>query len=261
MECTEILDNYIKFLSRNLIELKEKGYCEIGLPFPKPNGDSIILRIVKLSEDIYLISDEGFMDMFLFENGLDLWKLSSEKASDTFKYLRKRYGIKNSGKPYIVIEATKENLYERIFEMSNIMNELASLKLLTHSIQFDYFKDTVKLFFEKNRLNFKYKPDRLQFEWSEQNYSFDLDFLYYKKELFIKLLSSKTIIKSWALNFRIIKEFYETQNQDIILWTIFNEKAGITSEKIQKWFQNSVDNVIGWYTQKERIPEILEKSI
>ena len=145
--------------------------------------------------------------------------------------------------------------------MSNIMNELASLKLLTPSVQFDYFKETVKLFFEKNKLEFRYKPDRLQFEWSEQNYSFDLDFLYYKKEIYIKLLSSKTIIKSWALNFRIIKEFYETQNQDIILWTISNEKAGITSEKIQKWFQNSVDNVIGWYNQKERIPEILKSSL
>ena len=44
---------------------------------------------------------------------------------------------------------------------------------------------------------------------------------------------------------------------DIELWTIIDDKDGIEKEQIYKWFGGSVDQVIGWYQQKNKLKELI----
>ena len=258
MECKNILEGYLKFLSKDLIDLEKKGYCEIELPFPKPSGDSIVLKISPSSEGNFLISDDGFMDQFLFNNGLDLWNLSSEKARNAFSYLRKRYRVLSKEKPNVAILSDKDTIYNRLFQMSNVMNELASLKILAPSVQFTYFKQAIVVYFKRKNFEVTYNPEPIKFEWTQQEYSFNLDFLFYKKNIYAKVIASETNITRWALRFNIVKSFFETQNKEITLWAIFNDKAGITSDDLFKWFRDSVDETIAWYSQKEKIDQLIK---
>lgn len=257
MENSEFLEGYLKYLSKNLIETKEDNFYEFELPFPRPAGDSVILLIKAKRNGEYIISDDGFMDAYLFSYGIDLWKDRTEKIKDHFTLLKERYNFILDEAPYIAIKANKNNIFSRLYDMSNIISELGSLKLLAPSVQFEYFKTSVNLYFKKHHLNFKTSPDRIRFEMNRQEYSFELDFLIYDKSAYIKLISTTKMIHYWALNFIKMKEYYKDHDSKVELWTIFNDKAGLDSENIFKWFGDSVDHVIGWYSDKEKLEKLI----
>jgi len=257
MQIENLADGYIKFLGKQLIETKEDNIHKFELPFPHPSGDSIILTVTEKQNGEMIISDNGFIDAYLFNYGIDLWKIKQKKIREDFKSLRERYNLILEEAPYLVIKSEKDNLYSRIYEMANLINELASFKLLAPSVQFKYFKQTVKFYFIDKKIDFKENPDTLEFKISENRFSIDLDFLIYKRKAYIKLISSKKKIRYWALNFIKIKEYYRSHNQDLELWTFFNERAGIESNHITKWFGNAVDQVLGWQTEKDKLVDLV----
>ena len=128
-KCNELTKRYLEYLSKDLKEITHEDYCWIELPFPRPIGDSIFVRIDKI-EDGYMLSDHGFMIEYLWHYGLNLWKLEG-LAGDIFDSLKSRYDIVDEGNDgAIKLVSRPERLMARIFQMSNIMNELSFLRLL-----------------------------------------------------------------------------------------------------------------------------------
>ncbi len=251
MECQNILINYLNYLKKDLKEIREDTKCEIELPFPKPDGDSVLLSIEKKG-DKFLISDKGFMDEYLFLNGLDLWDLP-DKPKDIFLHLRRTYNIDLRYKPEIVISANKNELYLKIFQLSNIISELSSLKLLTPPITFSYFKTSIKMYLDKNSINYKIDPPRFEFKLHKSDFSFQLDFLFHKNRSYVKLISSDSIIKNWALRFIKLKRYYQLTDKPFQLWVIYNDKDGVKAKDIYKWFGEDMDDAFAWHSDKEKL--------
>lgn len=133
MNCKILLEKYFEFLKNNLSLEVKGGIYRLELPFPRPSRDSIVLNIIKLSEENYKITDAGFMDEYLFNYGINLWDLEIEPLKDEFERLKKAYKIISEDSPDIVIIAEKHSLFHQIYEMSELLNELSifsKIKLL-----------------------------------------------------------------------------------------------------------------------------------
>lgn len=255
MECQNIIENYLNYLKKDLRELRNESQCNIDLPFPKPDGDSVAISIVKKGSN-YLISDKGFMDEYLFLNGLDLWDLP-DKPNDIFLHLRRTYKIKSNRKPEIVIEANPDDLYLKIYQLSNVINELSSLRLLTTPVAFSYFKTSIRIYLDKHRVNYKINPNKFEFKLHKSSFSFQLDFLFYKNNAYVKLISSDSIIKDWAIRFVKLRRYYKLKGKSIKLWVIYNDKDGVKPKEINRWFEEDIDNSFGWYSERENIASLV----
>lgn len=152
-----------------------------------------------------------------------------------FKYLSKE-----------LIETKSDNIYD--FE---------SLKFFAPPVQFKYFRASVKVYFKERKVSFKKNPKNIEFTLYRNDFSFNLDFLLYNRNAYVKLITTERMVRYWALNFIKVKEYYRKQGENIELWTIFNDRAGIASEEIYKWFSESVDQVIGWYSDKEKLEKLI----
>ena len=257
MESKSLTEGYFKYLGKELIETKSDNIYEFEIPFPRPSGDSIILRIIQKANGDYLISDNGFMDAYLFGYGINLWKAREKNIRERVRFLIKRYNLVLNETPYLVIKAKEVDLYSKIYKMSNLINDIESLKLFAPPVQFKYFRTSVRVYFKEKRVSFKENPKNIEFTLSRNDFSFNLDFLLYNKNAYIKLITTERMIRYWALNFIKVKEYYSKQGENIELWTIFNDRAGIASDEIYKWFSESVDQVIGWNSDKEKLEKLI----
>jgi len=251
MECDNVLDGYFKYLRKDLVELKEKGFCKIELPFPRPAGDSIVLLIEELDKGTFLISDEGFIDDYLFSYAIDLWDLSAKRMSELFLRTKKRYNILAEKKPYIAIESTREELYESIFQMSNIMNELASLTLLVRSGTIDIFRRNVEIYLKENNVSFTEDP-KVKITLHGSLYSFPFEFKFQKGNILTKVITSNEIVKDWAVNFDQIKRHYPKESKIPKLWALYNDKDKIDIKKVSDFLGDYADQILAWSIDKEK---------
>ncbi len=124
MNCKTLLDKYIQYLKNYLSFEEIEGKCQLEIPFPRPSRDSIILKIEKLPDGTYKITDDGFMDEYLFLYGLNLWDLKKKSLKKEFERLKKAYKIILEDSPEIIIIANEDNLLSQIYEMSELLNEI-----------------------------------------------------------------------------------------------------------------------------------------
>ena len=197
------------------------------------------------------------MDAYLFGYGINLWKAREKNIKERFKFLIKRYNLVLNETPYLVIKAKEVDLYSKIYKMSNLINDIESLKLFAPPVQFKYFRTNVRIYFKEKKVSFTENPKNIEFTISRNDFSFNLDFLLYNKKTYIKLISTERMVHYWALNFIKVKEYYKKQEEKIELWTIFNDKTGIASDEIYKWFGKSVDQVIGWYSDRKKLDQLI----
>ena len=257
MECNKFIGEYIKYISKGLKEIEKNNSCLIELPFPRPSGDSVFIKISKNNNNTYVLSDQGFMDEYLFHYGMNLWDLS-KSADEIFTQLRRRYKIPlNNKSPEILLFSSKSDINKKIFQMSNIISELASLRFLAQPVQFDLFKAKVKFFCQNNKLNFKEEPN-ISFQIDSENYQFQFDFLFYKNNVFVKLLKKRRI-RHWALNFRVIKE-YQGNNGAPKLVAFYSDKEDVDKNLIKKWFGTHIDGIFNFNKEKIQILNFLEKT-
>jgi len=252
MECDNILEGYFNFLRKNLIEIREKEYCKLELPFPRPAGDFIQLSIKELSNGKRLISDDGFIFDYLFSYGIDLWNLTAYSMKDVLSRCIKRYHIQTKYKPEIVIESSKESLFQEIFRMSNLLNELTSLKLLVTPGTFNLFQKTVETYFTKKRIKYSVNPN-IKVKIREKPYSFSLDFQFKEKKTYTKIITSDSIVKDWAVNFDQIKRHYE---EDVILWALYNDRDRIDPIRLEAFLGDYSDAILAWSADKRRFEEL-----
>lgn len=121
-----------------------------------------------------------------------------------FRTIR-RYNVETKYRPDIVIESSKESLFQDIFRMANILNELSSLKLLIMPTSFNLFQRIVETYFNSNRIKFSLNP-KIKVKIQRKSYSFSLDFLFNEKKTYTKIITSDSIVKDWAVNFDQIKK-------------------------------------------------------
>jgi len=242
MGCEELLEGYFNFLKKNLLEVKEKEYCKLELPFPKPGGDVIQIGINETLNDMRLISDQGFIFDYLLSYGIDLWGLTSDSMKSVFARLMKRENLLVRFKPEIVIESSLNTLFSDIFRMSIILNELASLRLLVTPTSPDFFRKSVEMYFDDKKIKYISNP-RIKLEIKKEPISFSLDFRFIANNTYAKVITSDSIIKNWAVNFDQIKRY---SDEDLSLWAIYNDRDNITAKKIEIFLDDYADNIIAW---------------
>ena len=250
MNCENLVGGYLDYLKKDLLEVKENGICKLELPFPRPAGDSIVLTIKTEKKDLVLISDDGFMDDYLFSYGIDLWDLSADRMKELFSRLVKRYNIIKNRTPEIAITVKKEDLFHGIFEMSNIMNELSSLKLLVTPSSFDPFRNQVEMYFKEHKI--KFDPDRsVKIELHNNPYNFKFEFAFKKFNAYTKIITSNDIVKDWAVNFDQIKKRFITKNRSVELWALYNDKDTVDRKRINDFLDDYADQILAWSKDKE----------
>ena len=252
MECEHILEGYFNFLKKNLTEIREKEFCKLELPFPRPAGDFIQLSIKEIPNGGRLISDEGFIFDYLFSYGIDLWKLTADSMKEILSRTIKRYDVQKRHKPDIVIKSSKETLFQDIFRMSNILNELASLKLLVTPAPTDLFRRTVETYFGEKRLKYSSDP-KIKIEIQDEPFSFQLDFLFEEKKTYTKIITSDSIVKDWAVNFDQIRKNSE---EDLVLWALYNDKDNVKSTRLNAFLGDYADAILAWSVDKRRFEEL-----
>lgn len=252
MESENILEGYFNFLKKDLMEIREKEHCKLELPFPRPAGDFIQLSIKELPNGKRLISDEGFIFDYLLSYGIELWKLTADSMKEILSRVINRYRIQTNYKPEIVIKSSKETLFQDIFRMSNILNELASLKLLITPAPINLFRKTVETYFAKKRIKYTSNPN-IEIEIQEKPYSFSLDFLFKEKRTYTKIITSDSIVKDWAVNFDQIKRHYE---EDVVLWALYNDRDKVDSTKLNAFLGDYADAILVWSIDKRRFEEL-----
>lgn len=252
MECENILEGYFNFLKKDLMEIREKEQCKLELPFPRPAGDFIQLSIKDFPNGKHLISDEGFIFDYILSYGINLWELTADSMKDILSRIIKRYHIQTKYKPEIVIESSKKSLFQDIFRMSNILNELASLKLLITPTPFNLFQKTVETYFTEKRIKYSLNSN-ITVKIQEKPYSFSLDFLFKEKKTYTKIITSNSIIKDWAVNFDQIKKHYE---EDVVLWALYNDKDRIDSTRLKAFLGDYADAILAWSVDKRRFEEL-----
>lgn len=251
MECNKLLEGYFNFLRKDLSEIRQRDYCRLELPFPKPSGDVVVLTIKDIGNDKRLITEEGFVFEYFFTHGIDLWHLTADSMRELLNNIKKRYKTLEKYEPEFAIEVTSNDIFKGIFQMSNIINELISMKLLITPVTKKPFQGTVESFFNKNNLNFKRNP-RIELLIRNHTYHLTFDYLFEKSKTYTKVITSTGIIKDWALNFDQIRK----HGNNVKLWALYNDIDGINEDTIYDFLPDYADQVIAWSKDKKKFLEL-----
>jgi len=76
--CNAVIDNYIGWLSNNFIVTNARDNCIITIPYKRPDGDFIEVKLVEEGGKSYLTDNGGTYD-YLFISGMDLLSLSTSR--------------------------------------------------------------------------------------------------------------------------------------------------------------------------------------
>lgn len=248
MGCENILEGYFKFLRENLIQTEEDGVCQVELPFPIPAGDFIVLSIKNDPQFEKVISDNGYVFEFLFNYGIDLWKLTADSMRVIFDKIRKRYEILTQYNPEIVIKSSEECLPKDIFKMSNIINELTSIKLLITPAPIDVFRQNVVKYFKIKGIRYISDP-KINVKIRKEKFTFNLDFLFRRKNTYTKIITSDSIVKEWAVNFDQIKR---NSDEDLSLWALYNDQDHLNIPRLEAFLGDYADRILAWSIDKNQ---------
>lgn len=168
-EVNVLVDQYVNFF-REKIDLREVGkHVAITTPFLDRHNDSHVIYVTKISDDRFIITDDGEVLIDLEQSGCKFNTPSKMQVLDT---ILKSNGVKLLDGE-LVVETSRRDFAARKSNIIAAMMELDNMHVLAATRTRSFFFDDVREWLNSRKINYAVDM-KLQ---GSSGYLFNIDFL------------------------------------------------------------------------------------
>lgn len=168
-ECEDIIDEYTNWLSDEIKSDSFNGICKLTVPFLDRHNDHFQVYVEESRGEIKL-TDDGYVLTDLEMSGLDI---STPKRRKLLETILRGYGIKRSDQDELVVEASEDNLAQRVHSLIQAMISVNDMFVLAQPYTESLFWEDVKSYFDQNEVRY---TDRVKIS-GKSGYAHQIDFL------------------------------------------------------------------------------------
>lgn len=156
--CEELIRKYLHWIGTNFKIRKYNDYsCTVTTPFLLQDGDPVEIFVQAKGDDLFKLSDLGYLSDYLFLAGIDIG--TSEKRKKDIKRISSGRGLIWDNEE-LYIECSKEKIGQALHMIIGGFLTISELTLLSKPEEPKRpFVEVVKEYLDKNEKKYNYQPE------------------------------------------------------------------------------------------------------
>lgn len=253
----DFVTTYLEWLKSKFEEKELRNEVHrITTPFIDRNNDFVEIYIVKISDGLFRITDDGSTISELEFSGMDIFK--SERRKKILTEILNSYGVSINDNHEIYVDVDKSNFAFKKHMLLQCIIKISDLFYISSASIKSLFSEDVKMFFDANDIRY---VQNIQIQGkSKFNSNFDFAIPHSKQspDKLIKLINDprsdniKSVIFAWEDTKEERNSLHETK-----LYAFINDSnKKISTDSINALKQYGIEH-INWSEKEDAIPRLV----
>ncbi len=246
------IDNYLTWLKSNINFKKIEDWIEISTPFLDSHNDHLQIYVKPLTDNRYLLTDDGYVISDLLLSGCDI---ETPKRKETLEQIVNRLGITLEDDS-LTVEATPSTFAQKKHMLLQAMMSVSDMFMLSRSKVVNIFLEEIEMFFDIKEIS--YIPT-VQFNGATgfiHSFDFAIPKSKTKPERLIKAINNpnRNAAESALFAWNDVSKTRKEGSRFIVL---LNDIEKSVNDNVLKAFKQYGVNTIPWSKKDDYVSELL----